>query len=168
MKKYIFVTGILLYHLSHAQIYNNKQSYAKIDRLDSIEDFLESFTRQQSLRNNDLMQVTTQTKEINRNYTKIKQRLEILERENLKLKNQLIKIQTQKTKVIKVDSNGNKVISDDDPDRAVLLKELNELRLKLKDEKESSDKKLLELETTIKNMQAIILRNEKQKGIPKP
>lgn len=168
MKNYLIFISILFTSTTYSQVYSNKRNFSKIDRLDSIEQYLESFSRQQQNRNRDLQKVSTQAQENNRNFSNMKRRLERLELENQNLRKELIKVKAQKTKVVKVDPAGNKVVTNDDPDRAVLLKELNELRLQLKLEKEDSDKKLSEFEATIKSMQAIILQNEKEKGKLRP
>jgi chromosome segregation ATPase len=154
----------MFHSLTHGQVFQNKRNYSKIDRIDSIERYLETASRNQQKRQAEFMKMQTQNRDFERKFADMKRTMQRLQDENRKLRKDLIKVKAQKTKVIKEDKKGNKTVHEDDPDRAVLLKELNELRLQLKLEKEDADKKLEQFEANIKSMQAIILQNEKNKG----
>lgn len=155
--------------LAFAQVYNNKgsQNLAKIDRLDSIESFLATFSRQQSATNQGFQQLQRENLNQANLISSLKQRVDSLENKIRLLDQSSVKSTLQASKNSK-DKDKNKDKSNNSPNsKDAITVEVFE---KYKSETEATLKnyqdKMTDLEATIKTMQAVILQNEADKANP--
>lgn len=163
----LFSCLMLFSFAGNAQVYQGKRDYAKIERIDNIETFLSSFTKKQMSANQSLSQMKSQNKQLEQKLNRMTSTVQRLERELRQMKLQSLKPQKKSAANSRSRSTSqpNGVNKDkDDPDRVLLLKDLNELRLQLQLEKQESQKVIEELRSSIKVLQTLLIKNEQEKG----